>query len=131
MVQKLKRIDVEEKLKSLGVSVFSPREFRDIFRVSLNTASLFIARNLKSGLFVKVRNGYYIVKDSSVSNFFIANKIYCPSYISLNAALAHYNIIPEVVYATTSVTLKISREFSTSKGLFVYQRIKRSDQYPF
>lgn len=37
-----------------------------------------------------------------------------------------YNIIPEVVYATTSITTKTSREFATPKGVFYYQSIKKS-----
>ncbi|MDP3974802.1 MAG: hypothetical protein Q8P88_00750 [Candidatus Jorgensenbacteria bacterium] len=126
MVQKLKRIKVEEKLKALGVPVFTPREFRDIFGISANTASVFIKRNLKSGLFIKLRNNYYVLKDSNPSLCLIANKLYQPSYISLQTALSHYGIIPEVVYATTSVTAKMSREFATPKGDFIYRRIKKT-----
>ena len=125
MVKKLKRIEVEEKLKHLGLEVFTPREFRRIFGVSQNTASKFITSNIDSGLFVKLRNNFYTLKDSQPSQYLIANKIYQPSYISLKNALSHYGIIPEVVYAITSVTTKISRQFATPKGDFIYQRIKR------
>ncbi|TSC97420.1 MAG: hypothetical protein Greene101447_498 [Parcubacteria group bacterium Greene1014_47] len=126
MLKKLKRIEVEEKLKALGLEMFTPQEFRDIFGVSQNTASFFINSNLKSGLFLKLRNRFYMVKDSFVSQAFIANKLYRPSYVSLQTALSFYGIIPEVVYGVTSVTTKTSREFSTPKGDFIYQRIKKS-----
>lgn len=126
MAQKLKRIEVEEKLKNLGLEVFTPQEFKGVFDVSLKTAANFIASNLNSGLFVKIRNGFYLVKDSHPSHYFIANKLYEPSYISLQSALSNYGIIPEVVYATTSITTKASREFTTPKGAFIYQSIKRS-----
>ena len=125
MVQKLNRIKVEEKLKASGVSVFTPREFQDIFGISANTTSAFIKRNLKSGLFVKLRNKYYILKDSNPSHYLIANKLYQPSYISLEKALSHYGVIPEVVYTITSITTKPTREFITPKGTFSYQRIKQ------
>lgn len=126
MVKKLKRVEVEEKLKFLGLLIFTPREFKDIFGVSQGTASVFISHNLsKGGIFLKLRNGLYMIKDSFVSHSFIANKLYGPSYVSLQTALSHYNIIPEVVYATTSVTLKLTREFLTPKGNFIYQRIKK------
>ena len=124
-MEKLKRIQVEEKLKSMGIMVFTPSEFAGIFNVPVKRATNFISTNLNSGLFVKLRNGFYMVKDSIVSNSFIANKLYAPSYISLETALSHYGIIPEVVYATTSVTSKITRDFLTSKGNFIYQRIKK------
>ncbi len=125
MIQKLNRLKVEEKLKFLGLLIFTPREFKDIFGVSENTASSFIKRNIKSGLFLKLRNGFYMVADSNPSIYFIANKLYQPSYISLDVALSHYGIIPEVVYAITSITTKALREFDTLKGNFIYQRIKK------
>lgn len=126
MVKKLKRIEVEEKLKSLGLELFTPREFKDIFHVSQKSGSVFISRNLgEGGIFIKLRNGLYAIKDAYPSYFFMANKLYEPSYISLSSALSHYGIIPETVYACTSVTTKISREFVTSKGDFIYRRIKK------
>ncbi len=125
MVKKLNRLEVEEKLKSLNLLIFTPREFRDVFGVKKNTTSLFIRRNLKSGLFVKLRNGFYMLKDTRPSLYFIANKLYQPSYISLEKALSHYGIIPETVYTITSITTKPTREFKTPKGIFSYQRIKK------
>ena len=41
MVKKLNRLQVEKKLKSLDFSLFTPREFKDVFGVTENTASLF------------------------------------------------------------------------------------------
>lgn len=125
MIQKLNRLKVEEKLKSLRMLVFTPREFRDVCGVPTNTAASFIKTNIKSGLFLKLRNGFYMVADSNPSVYLIANKLYEPSYVSLNTALSHYGIIPEVVYATTSISTKAFREFNTPKGNFIYQRIKK------
>ena len=125
MIKKLKRIEVEEKLKLLGLTVFTPQEFKDVFEVSQNTASVFIALNIKSGLFIKLRNGFYLVKDVIPPHYFIANKLYQPSYVSLEAALSYYGIIPETVYSFTSITTKASREYETSVGTFNYQTIKK------
>jgi predicted transcriptional regulator of viral defense system len=125
MADKLKRIEVEEKLKSLGALVFTPLEFAGFFGVPPKRATNFISTNLKSSLFIKLRNNFYMIKDSSPSHYFIANKLYEPSYVSLETALSHYGIIPEVVYAITSVTTKVSREYKTPLGMFSYQRIKK------
>lgn len=125
MLKKLNRIKVEEKLKHSGISVFTPREFRDVFGVSQKAASSFISSNVKSGLFVKLRNKYYMLKDSNPSLYFIANKLYQPSYVSLEKTLSYYGIIPEIVYTITSITTKPTREFETPKGTFSYQRIKK------
>ena len=126
MIQKLNRIKVEERLKASGLLVFNPREFKDFFGVSVNTASAFLKRNIKSCLFLKLRNGFYILKDSSPSLYLIANKLYQPSYISLEKALSYYGIIPETVYTITSITTKATREFATPRAIFSYQRIKKS-----
>jgi len=67
-----------------------------------------------------------MLKDSHLPLYSIANKLYQPSYVSLETALSYYGIIPEVVYAVTSVTTKPTREFKTPKSVFSYQRIKKS-----
>jgi len=126
MVKKLNRIQVQEKLKNSGLVIFTPREFYDIFDIPPKTGSVFISRNLKSGLFLKLRNNYYMLKDSHSPLYSIANKLYQPSYVSLESALSYYGIIPEVVYAVTSVTTKPTREFTTPKSVFSYQRIKQN-----
>jgi len=125
MIKKLNRLDVARKLKSLNILVFSPREFQDIFDVSKNTASVFISNNLKSRLFIKLRNGFYMLNDNQASLYTIANKLYRPSYISLESALSFYGLIPETVYSTTSVSTKATREFESELGIFSYQKIKQ------
>ena len=127
MADKLNRIEAEEKLKNWGVEVFTPREFAGFFNVPLKRASNFISSNLSnsgSSLFVKLRNNYYLIKDTTPDYYFIANKLYQPSYISLETALSHYRIIPEIVYSITSITTKATRKFDTQIGAFSYQRIK-------
>jgi len=125
MIKKLNRLDVANKLKSLNMLVFSPREFQDIFGVSKNTASVFLSNNINSSLFVKLRNGFYILKDTRPSLYIIANRLYRPSYISLESALSFYGVIPETVYGITSVSPKATREFESEIGMFSYQKIKR------
>lgn len=124
MIKKLKRITVEEQLKMLGFMVFTPLEFQGVFDVSASTAHNFIKSNLNSGLFIKLRQNFYMIKDSHPDYWFIANKLYQPSYISLEAALSHYKVIPEVVYTITSITTKSTREFETPISTFSYQHIK-------
>lgn len=113
------------KLKSLNMLVFTPREFQDIFAVSKNTASVFLSNNINSNLFVKLRNNFYILKDTRPSLSLIANRLYRPSYISLESALSFYEIIPETVYGITSVSTKATREFASEIGIFSYQKIKK------
>ncbi len=125
MIKKLNRLKVIKKLKSLNILMFSPREFQDIFGVSKNTASVFLTNNVKNDVFIKLRNGFYILKDDQPSLYKIANRLYRPSYISLESALSFYNIIPETVYSITSVSPKATREFESEIGIFSYKKIKK------
>lgn len=126
MAKKLQNLEVEAKLKALGLTVFTPREFQGIFDVPRKSVSMFIFNNVKSGLLLKLRNSLYTLQDSHRDYSFIANRLYQPSYVSLATAMSYYHLIPETVYATTSITTKATREFNTPIGLFVYQSIKIS-----
>lgn len=126
MALKLKQLPVEQKLKFLGLLIFTPAEFKDVFSVPLNTARSYIKRNVARGLFIKLRSSFYQLADSHPSPYFIANKLYQPSYVSLEKALSRYGVIPETVYAITSVTAKPTREYENPRGVFTYQKIKRS-----
>ena len=61
----------------------------------------------EKGYIRKVINRWYVFSDIEVDDnmrFWIANRIYQPSYVSLESALSYYNLIPEAVYTTTSLT---------------------------
>jgi hypothetical protein len=42
----------------------------------------------------------------------------------LETALSHYNLIPEVAIAVTSVTTKVTRQFKNQHGLFIYRSVQ-------
>ena len=56
--------------------------------------------------------------------FMLANRIYQPSYISRESALAHYLVIPESVLGVTSVSSRKTRQFETQWGRLTYRSIK-------
>lgn len=81
----------------------------------------------KKGLIIKLRNGFYLFpeyKTRSGFAFYVANKIYRPSYISLHSALAFYGMIPESVVQITSVTSRKTASFSNAIGEFSYKTVK-------
>lgn len=55
--------------------------------------------------------------------FIIANIINQPSYISCESALYYYNLIPEWVFMTTSITSKKTIDYQTDIGKFRYNKI--------
>ncbi len=124
MIQKLKPIQVLEILKEKEMRLFSTEEFRRIFSVKAWTARAFI-KNHSKDLFIKLRNGLYGLKSNPPTELEIANRLYLPSYVSFEYALAHYRIIPETVYTITSATPKITRQFIVQGKSFEYCRIKK------
>lgn len=71
--------------------------------------------------------GYYILADRAIDEmllFMMANKIYDPSYVSLESALAYYEVIPETVLGVTSVSARKTKEYESTWGIFSYRSIK-------
>lgn len=104
--------------------VFSLRDIQKLFpdfsRIQLN-------RWQKAGLIQKIINKYYIFDDNDLDEnalWVIANTIYKPSYVSLEAALSHYGLIPEGVFVVTSVTTKKTYRFESKIANFHYGKIR-------
>jgi predicted transcriptional regulator of viral defense system len=79
------------------------------------------------GYLTKIIKGYYRLSDTPLdenSLFETANRIYGPSYISVEMALSYYGFIPEAVYGITSVATRPTKTFATPIGTFIYQTIK-------
>lgn len=92
---------------------------------SMNLMNL--VRWQRKGYISKLRNRWYAFNDAESHEnieWLAANLIYAPSYISLHTALSWYNLIPEMIATTTSVTTRKTNKFSTPLGDFDYHRIK-------
>ena len=79
------------------------------------------------GYIKKVIRRYYIFSDSQLSEevlFKIANRIYSPSYVSMESALSYYHLIPESVYGVTSISTRRTHHFKTSIGEFIFRSVK-------
>ena len=79
------------------------------------------------GYIKPLAGGYYILADRTVDEmvlFMMANKIYEPSYISLESALAYYEIIPETVLGVTSISSRKTKQYESAWGVFNYRSVK-------
>jgi predicted transcriptional regulator of viral defense system len=118
----MKFLELKSELKDF--IIFSLNEIRNIepnfYRSRLNEWQ-------DKGYIKKVVRGYYIFSDLQLSEeilFKIANRIYLPSYISLESALSFYHLIPESVYEITSISTRKTYHFLTSIGEFIYRTLK-------
>jgi predicted transcriptional regulator of viral defense system len=118
----MKFIQFKEKLQKL--SLFS---LADIHILDPGFHRNQLTGWLRQGYIKKLKKGFYFFSDTVMDESFlyiVANKIYSPSYVSLEFSLAHYGFIPESVYAITSISTRKTKTIVTDIGTFLYRNIK-------
>ena len=80
--------------------------------------------NLKKGLYTT--SAFYQSINKTIYSEYIGCVLRFPSYISLEYVLSQEGIIPEAVYAVTSITIKSSRMIKNFLGQFIYKNIKKN-----
>jgi predicted transcriptional regulator of viral defense system len=116
----------ERTLKEKRIAVFSRRDVGRIFGSNAAAANLLLHRYAKKGFIARVRRGLYVFGcDGAVPAPYLANKLYEPSYVSLEFALSYHRVIPETVYEVTSVTTMNTQKFHVAGTTFSYRRIKK------
>ena len=81
----------------------------------------------QKGYIVNVKRGFYRFTDQPINQgllYFAANKLYHPSYISLETALSYYHVIPEAVFSFTSISTLNTTQQISSLGNFSYHHLK-------
>ncbi len=115
---------LELKTKLRDFTVFS---ISDIEKVDSSFHKQRLSEWQKKDYVKKICNGYYVFSDVEINEpalYAIANRIYEPSYISLEMALSLYGIIPEAVYSVTSVTSRKTKNVHSPVGSFIYRKIR-------
>ncbi len=101
---------------------------------SCDAKKSFLKRLVKKREIVRLRRSLYMLGNENqkfgIHAFEVANYLYPHSYVSLESALSHYNLIPEAVYETTSVSTKRNKEYENILGRFSYQYLPL-EQYNF
>ncbi len=75
----------------------------------------------------RVANRWYLFRNTPLDEHLLwwtANRLYQPSYLSLETALSYHGLIPEGVYALTSVGSRKTQTLNTSIGSFSYRHLK-------
>lgn len=121
----LRPLSVQEQLLAKKMVFFTPVDFARLFHMPCQKTKYFLETYTKQGLFIRLKQGLYALKNALPSEEAIANVLYRPSYLSFEYALAHYGIIPEMVYQVTSATTKSTRSFSVEGKDFSYLKIKK------
>jgi predicted transcriptional regulator of viral defense system len=96
--------------------------------INPNSVRLQLNRWTKNGRIQQLRRGLYAVASPyqrvKPHPFVIANRLQRASYISMQSALAFYDLIPETVNATVSVAAGRPERLKTPLGIFEFRHIK-------
>jgi len=125
MVKLVNQTVFAAKIKGKKLYIFNASDIRSLFGVSSVAASALLYRYKKQGFILQLKKGFYVFPDALPPDVYVANKLYTPSYISLEFALSYHGVIPETVYEITSVTTKATRRFEALGKVFSYRKIKR------
>jgi len=87
-----------------------------------------LSRWVKAGRLYSLRRGLYALappfQKVRPHPFVVANHLLRGSYVSLQAALAHYGLIPDVVPVVTSVTTLRPGRWETPLGVYEFRHIR-------
>lgn len=107
--------------------IFSQAEVAAALDVSPFSRHALVKRALDKGEILGIRRGLYCLapryQKKPVSVYAAAQRVYGPSYVSMESALSHHGWIPEGVYACTCASYGNARKFDTPLGPFIYRRI--------
>ncbi|MEK7120088.1 MAG: hypothetical protein AAB824_00935, partial [Patescibacteria group bacterium] len=97
MVKLVNQTVFATKIKGKKLYIFSPSDICLLFGVSAVATSALLHRYKKQGFILQLKQGLYVFPDILPPDVYIANKLYSPSYISLEFALSYHGVIPETV----------------------------------
>lgn len=121
-------LNLVENLPSFDASDLAPI---DEERSYLNVV---LSRQVRRGMMVRLRKNLYVAKkylDTAEKKGFFsdyveftANKLYPPSYLSLDYVLHEHNMLTELPRNITSVALRKTDRFTNELGNFIYHNMK-------
>jgi len=115
-----------ERLKELGIVPVNTDILYSLFS-NLNDPDKKLSKLERKGLIIRIKRNLYVVSSKvhnrEISSELVANHLYGPSYVSLESALSYHGLIPERVYSTRSVCMKLNKQYDTQLGRFEYIKV--------
>jgi len=111
-------------LHASGLEVFSTRDLAALFPPrDRGLANLQLHQWARRGWIRRLKRGLFELawpEPEVVPDFLVANRLYEPSYVSLDAAMFQHGLIPDVAAQVTSVTSGTTKRFVNAHGVFTY-----------
>lgn len=120
---------IRKLLETLEHPVFSVGDIQNI-EPDAGVRYNLVKRAMKAGDLIQIKRGLYTLHPSlrrrPINRASLANRLYYPSYVSMEYALSSHGWIPESVTMLTSATSKNPADFDTPLGRFSYKRIPQT-----
>ncbi|MFZ5909263.1 MAG: type IV toxin-antitoxin system AbiEi family antitoxin domain-containing protein [Chloroflexota bacterium] len=117
-----------QRLYQSSLALFTTKALRDLSGAAMPPATFFslLSRLVKQSILQRIERDKYLLVGATVHDFRIANFLYEPSYVSLEAALNFHGILPQFPYEIASVTPKKPVAKTWDGKTYRYARIKQS-----
>ena len=122
----LKSHFVRSEFEKRRVGIFAPLEFQSIFNLNKTQTKYFLGVFVRQNFLIRLKRGLYALAGANIPEQEIANRLYQPSYLSLEYVLHQKGELPEAPYEITSVTTKPTRKFEVDGKVFSYTTIQKS-----
>ncbi|RKY42603.1 MAG: hypothetical protein DRP85_02400 [Candidatus Makaraimicrobium thalassicum] len=118
-------------LRKNKLYLFTLRDIQNLFPGEKEkTIKNNLNRWLSKGYLIRLRKNLYEFieqgAEAKIPDLYVANRLYEPSYVSLETALSIYSIIPGIAAGVTSVTTRPTRTFKNRYGSFFYRTCKKT-----
>ena len=125
MDNKLKKGEYLDALLRSPKTIFSTKDVALLWGEEReNTVSTRLNKYVRAGKLIRVHRGLY-AKDKNYDRFELATKIYTPSYISFETALAKAGIIFQF-YGQILIASYVTREVIVDDKTYSYKRVRDS-----
>lgn len=116
--------DIIKVIQNMEISLFTLSDFAKIFELN-NQQTLYkkIARLEQKQIIKKLIKGKYQFLLAKMNDFYLANFLYSPSYISLESALSFYSLITGFSYQITSLTPRPTKTIEINDKEYKYTHI--------
>lgn len=122
----MKFMEFEQFCRKNDLSIFGMSDLKILLsKYSPEYLRLKLSRWKQKGYLKSPKRGLYILGEAKPDEFEIASKLITPSYISLETALSHHSIIPDISMEVCSITTKNTRTFKTPENTFHFYHIKQ------
>lgn len=117
---------ITKKIYNSGFLLFYTKTLRDISCIKKESTLFSVIKKLiDAGILIRMGKNKYLLKDSNIKDFSIANFIYNSSYVSFESALNFYGILSQFPYEISSATSRKTVKSCFHDKIFTYSHIQK------